>query len=259
MVRPEENAGLNRPEATSYRAGRIMIVNSAQPYFQDREDAGQRLAENLIHYEADEAIVFAIPRGGIPVAIEVAKKLGCPLDLVIPRKIPIPSDPEAGYGAVTEDGAIVLNEPLVQRLNLTQWEIERHAEKVRAEIRRRGSLYRATLKPFPVEGKIAVAVDDGLASGYTMMAAVQSLRRRGASRVVVAVPVASSSAWNLTKSVADQVVCLIIAYTYRFAVAGFYRYWHDLTDHEAIEDLKKFSEGDRGRPDEPRGDALGKA
>ena len=90
-----------------------MIVNDAYPYLRNRADAGQRLAKNLRQYRNEEIVVFAIPRGGVPVAVEVAKELGCQLDIVITRKIPIPSNPEAGYGAVTEDGAIVLNDALI--------------------------------------------------------------------------------------------------------------------------------------------------
>ena len=152
----------------------------------------------------------------------------------------VPYNTEAGYGAVTEDGAIVLNEPLVERLGLTGRQIERHADEVRAEIRRRQEAYRAKLRPSSVEGKAAIIIDDGLASGYTMMAAIRSMRQHGATRVVAAAPVASSSAWELIKSAADEVVCPIVSYSYPFAVAGFYRQWHDLTDEEVIDDLEGF-------------------
>ena len=104
--------------------------------------------------------------------------------MVIPRKIPIPFNTEAGYGAVTEDGVIVLNEPLVRDLRLTRSDIELQAEEIKAEIRRRTAVYRAVLKPSSVKGKIAIVIDDGLASGYTMMAAIKSLRGRGAAAVV---------------------------------------------------------------------------
>ncbi len=224
-----------------------MIVNSAQPYFFDRVDAGQRLAKDLMHYRGGEVVVFAVPRGGVPVAVEVARVLGAPLSVVIPRKIPIPAEPEAGYGAVTEDGAVVLNEPLVKRLNLTRREIERHAEEVRAEIQRRSTMYQELVKPVSTAGKIAIVIDDGLASGYTMLAAVKSVRRKGAARVVVAVPVASSTAWNLLKAAADEVVCLVIAYMYHFAVASFYRTWHDLTDEEVAEYLDAYSDAAEGQ------------
>ena len=214
------------------------------PPYRNRIDAGRVLAGHLRQYKPGDAVVYAIPRGGIPVAVEVAKRLGSELDVIVSRKIPIPYNTEAGYGAVTEDGAIVLNEPLVERLGLTRQQIERHADEVRAEIRRRQAVYRTELRPSSVEGKAAIIVDDGLASGYTMMAAIRSIRQQGATKVVAAAPVASSSAWELIKSAADEVVCPIVSYHYPFAVASFYRQWHDLTDEEVISDLAGFRKVD---------------
>jgi predicted phosphoribosyltransferase len=222
---------------------------SEHPY-RDRIDAGRKLAQSLEQERGGDAIVFAIPRGGIPVAVEVAGTLGLRLDIVVPRKIPIPDNPEAGYGAVTEDGIIVLNEPLVERLGLTRGLIERQAEQVMSEIRRRLSLYRTRLGESVVEGKAAIIIDDGLASGYTMLAAIGSLRRRGAVRVVAAAPVASSHAWELVKDRADEVVAPIVSSVYPFAVAGFYRQWHDLTDEEALEGLERYGRTDRRKTDE---------
>ena len=105
-----------------------MIIYEERPFFQDRADAGRRLADKLAQYYAGEVIVLAIPRGGVPVAIEVAKTLGAPLDVVVPRKITIPYNPEAGYGAVTEDSTIVLNEPLVKQLGLTEPQIQQQGQ-----------------------------------------------------------------------------------------------------------------------------------
>jgi predicted phosphoribosyltransferase len=215
------------------------------PPFRDRSDAGRRLAESLEEYRDGGTIVFAIPRGGIPVAIEVARALDSRLDIIVSRKIPIPDNTEAGYGAVTEDGAIVLNDPLVRRLGLTPPQVERHAEAIRAEIRRRQSVFRAILPPSSVAGKKAVIIDDGLASGYTMLAAIRSLGRQGATRVVAAAPVASSHAWELLRASADAVVCPLVSDHYPFAVASFYRYWHDLTDEEVIRALEEYV-ADRG-------------
>ncbi len=218
-----------------------MIVKEAYPHLRDRTDAGQRLAEELRRYQREDPLVFAIPRGGIPVAVEVAKALGCRLDLIITRKIPIPSNPEAGYGAVTEDGVIVLNEPLVKSLNYSEVLIKRHAEEIKQEIKRRNSVYRTKLPMLSAEGKTAIIIDDGLASGFTMMAAIKSIRERKAAKVVVAVPVASASAWNLIKPLADDIISLIIADTRYFAVASFYQRWYDLDDEEVMELLDKFT------------------
>ena len=215
-----------------------MIVYKEAPVFWDRADAGRRLAEGLARYRGSEVVVFGIPRGGVPVAMEVAGKLGAPLDIVIPRKISIPSNPEAGYGAVTEEGIVVINEPLVNQLGLTKHQIERQAEGVRAEIARRSTVYRSKLEAPSVEGKTAIIVDDGLASGFTMAAAIKSVQQRKAAKITVAVPVASGSAYDLVKPLADELVCLIIARVYRFAVASFYHRWYDLTDEEVIKYLE---------------------
>jgi len=222
----------------------------AKPPFRDRLDAGRILAKRLQRYPAADAVSFAIPRGGVPIAAVVAKTLGIPLDIIVSRKIPIPSDPEAGYGAVTEDGAIVLNTPLVQRLRLTAQQIERHAEAVRAEIRRRQSVFRSILPTSPTKGRTAIVIDDGLASGYTMMAAVRSLRQRGAARVIAAAPVASLGATESLKTVADDVVADIVSAGAPFAVASFYEHWHDLTDEEVLNELERYAEDSGGRGDD---------
>jgi putative phosphoribosyl transferase len=222
--------------------------NKGFPY-RNRMDAGRRLAKDLKRYRGRNAVVFAIPRGGIPVAIEVAMALPCDLDIIVPRKIPIPFNTEAGYGAVTEDGVIVLNNSLVRELQLTEDQIQHHAQKVMAEIRRRLEIFRKVLAPTSVTGKPVLVVDDGLASGYTMVAAIKSMRKRGASIVVAAVPVSSESGWKLARNEADEVVCLIVSSTYPFSVASFYEQWSDLTDEEVIESLDAFKKIPGGRHD----------
>ncbi len=215
-----------------------LIVYQEYSFFRDRVDAGERLAESLDEYRGSEIVILAVPRGGVPVAVKVAEKLGAPLDVVVPRKITIPGNPEAGYGAVTEDGTIVLNEPLVARLGLSQWQIQRQAEEVRAEIARRAAIYRSKLLMPSLEAKTAIIIADGLASGFTMLAAAKSTQQRNAARIVVAVPVASGAAYDLIKGVVDDLVCLVIARTYEFAVASFYHSWYDLTDAEVIQWLE---------------------
>ncbi len=214
---------------------------SSRRYFRDRTDAGRQLAAELSDYRNRDVVVFAIPRGGIPVAMEVAAGLKAPLDIVIVRKIPIPHEPEAGFGAVTEDGSIVLNEPLMKRLGLNKQDAEHQADAVRLELMRRSMLYRRKISPSPVKGKTAIIIDDGLASGYTMLAAIQSLRHRKAVEIVVAVPVASSSAFDLVKPAADRLVCPIVARTNWFAVASYYQNWHDLNDEEVIRYLENWT------------------
>lgn len=215
-----------------------MIVYQEHPFFRDRADAGERLARSLEGYRDGKAIVVGVPRGGVPVGVKVAEALNIPFDIVVTRKITIPGNPEAGYGAVAEDGMIVLNEPLVAHLRLNKGQIERQAEEVRAEIARRAAVFRDKVPVSPVEEKTAIIIDDGLASGFTMLAAAKSTRARNAAAIVVAVPVASGSAYDLIKGVVDDAVCLVVARTYRFAVAGFYYNWHDLTDEEVIQWLE---------------------
>jgi putative phosphoribosyl transferase len=209
-----------------------------EPRFQDRADAGRILAEALSPYNSAGTVVLAVPRGGVPVAVEVANVFNAPLDLVVVRKIPVPGNPEAGYGAVAEDGTIFLNEPLVNHLGLGRHQIDVQAAEVLTEIERRSALYRGELPRIPLAGRTAIIIDDGLASGFTMVAAAKSVERQQAARIVVASPVASSSAYQLLKPVCDAIVCLVIRHSYPFAVASFYRHWHDLTDDEVSEHLQ---------------------
>jgi predicted phosphoribosyltransferase len=211
-----------------------MIVRESQPLFWDRADAGKRLAGMLDKYSGDDVVVFAVPCGGVPIGIELASKLGADLDIVVPRKITIPFNPEAGYGAVTEDGAIVLNEPLVERLGLDEEQIRQQSEQVRIEIARRSSLFRGKLDVPSVKGRTVIICDDGLASGYTMIAAIKSVQFREPGRIVVAVPVASEAACDIVRPYVDELVCLVLARLYQFAVASFYRNWYDLNDEEVI-------------------------
>jgi len=219
-----------------------MMVFEGRDSFRDRLDAGRRLAEKLIRYSNTASVVLAVPRGGVPVAVEVAGKIGASLDIIVPRKITIPYNPEAGYGAVNEDGSIVLNQPLVKQLGLTEFQIQEQARAVQAEIQRRINVFRTVLPASTLEGKTTIIIDDGLASGFTMLAAVKSARRRKANRIVVAVPVASSRAYDLVKPEVDEIECLIVANSYPFAVANYYRNWYDLDDEEVLNYLKEWQQ-----------------
>jgi putative phosphoribosyl transferase len=224
----------------------ITVIYGRNACFKDRSDAGKKLAEKLVRYRSEEAIVLAVPCGGVPVALEVALRLKAPLDVVVSRKIPIPYEPEAGYGAVAEDGSIFLNESLVDRLGLGTIQIEYQVEEVLAEIKRRGMLFREKLPGASLVDKTVILIDDGLASGYTMFAAVKSARRRKASKIVVASPVASGNAYELIRPVCEELVCLVVSHSYPFAVASFYHEWHDLSDEEVIASLRAwYSEQDK--------------
>lgn len=201
--------------------------------FRDRRDAGRRLAERLLIYRHN-AIVLAIPRGGVPVGYEVARRLEVPLDLIIPRKLPIPSDPEAGFGAIAPDGTIVLNERLVAYCGLSVGDIERISKEVLAEIRRRAREYRGD-RPLPdLKNKNVIVVDDGLASGYTMIAAVRAVMREHPKRVIVAVPCSPESSVERLEKEVDEVVSLAVQPYGPFAVASYYESFPDLSDEEVI-------------------------
>jgi putative phosphoribosyl transferase len=199
--------------------------------FKDRHDAGRQLAERLLLYRHN-AIVLAIPRGGVPVGYEVARRLGVPLDIIVPRKLPIPSDPEAGFGAVAPDGTVVLNERLMAYFGLSTADIEKIVGEVLKEVRRRIKEYRGD-RPLPdLKGKNVIVVDDGLASGYTMIAAVRALKKERPRRVIVAVPCSPGTSVGMLEKEADEVVCLAVQPSGPFAVASYYRRFPDLSDGE---------------------------
>ena len=202
--------------------------------FDDRSHAGELLAELLKEYTGrTDVIVLAIPAGGVPVALQVSKKLIAPLDLAVTRKLHVPWNKEAGFGAVSWDGSVIVNRPLVDSLGLSSEEINRCVEEEKQIIYSRLKKFRGTV-PFPVfEGKVVIVVDDGLASGFSMLVTVKTLRNK-ARWVVVAVPTAPVSAVNLLKPYVDQIVCLNIRSGPFFAVAEAYKDWYDLDDEDVI-------------------------
>jgi len=210
--------------------------------FRDRFHAGKILAEKLQEYGGNrKVIVLAVPAGGVPVGYVVAKEIAVPMDVVVVRKAQIPWNPEAGFGAVTWDGEIVLNESLLGSLGLTERMIEESIMKTRRIIQERIRRFRGD-RPMPdLGGKTVVLVDDGLASGFTMLAAARSVRKREPEKVVVAVPTASLRAVQLLRSEADEIVCLNIRSGPIFAVADAYKNWYDLSDEEVVEILEKAS------------------
>ena len=183
-------------------------------------------------------MVLAIPNGGVPVALEVARMLKAELGLVICRKISLSLNPEGTLGATTDDGTVILNEDAVKRTRLSRQELEYEIGKVRADIKQRSLLYKGDFPLVRVSGKTVIIVDDGLASGYTMTAAVESVRHRRPKEVVVAVPVTSATAVKQVEKVADRVVTCTTGYMPKFYVADFYRYWNDLSDEDIVRYLR---------------------
>jgi len=207
--------------------------------FKDRTHTGELLSKKLMKYKGEDAIVLAIPAGGVPVGYAIAVALRFPLDLIVVRKLPIPYNPEAGFGALTTDGTLILNESLVEELRLSKEEIDKYASERMREIRERLLRFRGD-RPLPnLKDKIAIIVDDGLASGYTMKTAVLSIRKHDPKRIVVAVPTAHPSALENISPYTDEIICLNVRGEVLFAVADAYVNWYDLDDSEVIRYLKK--------------------
>lgn len=207
--------------------------------FEDREHAGRLLAEKLKRYSGENVVVLSIPSGGVPVGKIVAEKLNAKFDLVIVRKIQFPDNPEAGFGAVSFNGKIILNQSLVEQMYLSSEIIDKQIEKTKKEIKRRVEIFRGG-KPFPkLAGKITILIDDGLASGYTMLAAAESVRMHKPKKIIVAVPTGSMSAIAVIEKNVDEIVCLNVREVFSFAVADAYTKWYDLTEKEVLRYLKK--------------------
>jgi putative phosphoribosyl transferase len=204
--------------------------------YRDRVEAGGYLAGELKEYACDpEVIVLAVPAGGVPVGCQIARSLKVPLDVIITRKIQIPWSPEAGFGAVAWDGKCILNDKLVAELQLTQREQEKAVLEAKRNVEERLRKFRGD-KPLPdLADKTAILVDDGLASGYTMLASALSVKEKEAKKVIVTAPTASLGAVDLLQPEVDVIVCPNIRTDELFAVAEAYENWYDLTDKEVLE------------------------
>jgi putative phosphoribosyl transferase len=187
----------------------------------------------LLDVVGRDAIVLAIPRGGVIVGFEIAEALGIPLDIIIPRKIGAPDNPELAIGAMTEDGTIILNEMLTKYLRVSEDYIRKESEKQRLEIERRLKLYREA-SPYPsLKNREVIIVDDGIATGSTMKAALASVRRRGAKTVVIAIPVGPLSTIKELEKEANRVVCLHTPESF-YAIGQFYEDFTQTGDEEVI-------------------------
>ena len=217
-----------------------MRHSTAEPIFENRYDAGRKLAERLYEYASKSVIVLGIPNGGVAVALSVALSLGADLDLVISRKVPLPLSPEGGFGSVTDDGTMILNEEVVKQAGLSQQQINYQVGRVRSDIRSRSLLYHGERPPLSITGRTVIIVDDGLASGYTMRAAIESLRHRKPERIIAAVPVGPEHVVEEIRKVADRVVTCAVGTEPTFYVSDYYRYWHDITDGEVLHCLKEW-------------------
>jgi putative phosphoribosyl transferase len=213
--------------------------------FKDRTDAGRQLAEKLLHLKPRHPVVLALPRGGVPVGFEIARRLGAPLDLVLVRKIGVPWQPELALGAVT-DGPHpqrFINRELAEMLAISQADIDEATAREVKELERRRSVYGAARTPVDVAGHIAVVVDDGIATGATMQVALQAVRRRGPERLVLAAPVAADGTIAELRAAADEVVCVLTPPGLG-AIGFYYTDFHQLTDEEVNAYLARAAQGD---------------
>jgi predicted phosphoribosyltransferase len=201
-------------------------------YFHDRADAGRTLARSLQRYKnLADVIVLALPRGGVPVAIEVARELNAPLDVFIVRKLGVPGHEELGMGAIASGGIRVFNESIIRELGISDEVRDLVTARERTELERRERLYRDDRPPPQIQGKTVIIVDDGLATGFSMKAAVTALREQHPARLIVAVPTAPVATCSELKKMADEVVCGLTPEPF-YAVGGSYVDFRQVTDEE---------------------------
>jgi putative phosphoribosyl transferase len=204
--------------------------------FPNREEAGRRLAESLREYaDRPDAIVLALPRGGVPVAFEVARNLHLPLDVFIVRKLGVPGFEELALGAIASGGVRVLNEAVVGSLPDAARMVEEVTANELTELERREHSYRVGRPPLELRGRVVILVDDGIATGATMRAAVAALRQHGVARIVIAVPVGAADTCRALKEEVEETVCLLAPESFH-AVGQFYKEFGQITDEE-VRDL----------------------
>jgi putative phosphoribosyl transferase len=205
--------------------------------FRDRRDAGERLAARLVSYADESPVVVGLPRGGVVVAAVVAEALGAPLDVIVVRKLGVPSQPELGMGAVGEGGVIVRTESVIQAAHVTRDQFDAVVAREREEVTRRAERFRGDRAPVALADRPVIVVDDGIATGGTARAALEVVRAQGARRVVLAVPVAPPETLREMESVADDVVCLDAPQWFQ-AVGVHYVDFTQTSDQEVVELLR---------------------
>lgn len=215
--------------------------------FKDRNEAGQRLAEQLTDYADEDAIVLALPRGGLPVAYPVAEKLNAPLDVFVVRKLGAPHNEELAIGAIASGDVRVLHDDVIAHFDIDQSAIERIEERERRELKRREEAYRGDRAPLDVQGRTVILVDDGIATGATMEAAIAGLRQRDPARMVIAVPAASEESCRAFRQEVHEVVCVITPQHFR-AVGMWYQHFPQTTDDEVRDILERAAQRDIPQP-----------
>jgi putative phosphoribosyl transferase len=210
-----------------------------KPAFKDRTAAGRSVAGMLKQYQASDALVLAIPAGGVPVAIEIARALGRQLQVIPVSKVLFPWTTEGGFGAVAFDGTVWIDQGAVQDFGLKAEQIEKATAEARAKVERRYARFQANKPLAELRNATVILVDDGIAAGSTMRTAIAALRKHGAGRIVVAVPTAHERSVQALRPLAEEIVCPDIRGGLRFAVADAYAEWRDLSDDEIEAMLKQ--------------------
>jgi len=209
--------------------------------FADRREAASRISERLAEYRARHPVILGIPRGGIVIADTIANELRADLDIVLTRKLGAPGNPELAIGAVSEHGEILIDARIAKSVGANDDYIQREKARQLAEIEKRRERYRSVLPKVPLQGRTAIIVDDGVATGATMRASIWASRAEGAAEVAVATPVGATDAIEMLREEADQVICLSIP-EYFYAIGQFYLDFRQVEDEEVIRILKAHSE-----------------
>ena len=208
--------------------------------FVDRKDAGEKLSIELEKFKDENPIVLAIPRGGIVTAYETIKKFGFQWDLIIPRKIGLPHNKEIAIGAISLDGTYLFNEEYIDMLNISQDYIEKEVFEQTDEIKRRLNKYKGN-ENFPdVKNKTVIIIDDGIATGFTIKAAIKSIKKHDAKKIILAVPVAPQDTISLLEKIVDEVICLFIPDEF-YGVGSYYKSFEQTTDEEVINIVRELN------------------
>lgn len=222
--------------------GQALTIREGPMFFSDRSDAGRQLARHLLEFaDRDDILVLGVPRGGVPVAYEVAEALGAPLDIFVSRKLGVPEQPELAFGAMSAGGKVNLDDEIVRAAKVSPEQIQRVTAETRDELERRERLYREGRGPIVVKGKTVILVDDGVATGSSLYAAVQALVAMKPVSLIVGVPVASRSACARLQRDTDMFVAVHTPRNF-YAVGQFYRDFRATSDEEVIELLRRASE-----------------
>lgn len=235
--------GIGEEQEASHRLGGYRSFGYAGfVRYRDRADAGSRLADAIVAQGVIGVdvvpLVLGVPRGGVPVAVEVAQRIGADVDVLVAHKLGAPGNPEFAIGAVAEDGSYVVDEDLLRRLGVRDTYVKAERERQAEEVKRRAESYRRGRPAIPIDGRVCIVVDDGVATGSTLQAAITLVGRRDAARVIVAVPVGPSESIRRLADIADAVVCPLEPEPF-FAVGGWYDRFDQVSDAEVVRFLEK--------------------